>query len=860
MSSIRRCAVVAAVACGLGGSFASPLLGDDLFTRGSAPRKWLNQIVPEELPKLEYPSYYNDLEKARLEVFTGRYKQSLQTLLKIPATFEPVQQALVRGTALAATGRRDAALEVLGADAVKGESAIQIKRAKVLAELGRNDEAISLLKEHLQKYPNSIAGRFEIGMLYEKVGDYDQARTAFDWFMVEPQNFLEKWQKNKEKGFESAEEVTFIGRAVDRWATLTGSYKDLPGLHDTVFNMFVRAYDVIDRQYWPAHVAAAEYYLSHDNSTQAMAEITDAAEVNPNDADLCALFGRIAVSQWNFDGAEGMIGLLRLVDPRSIEADLLEARNLLQQRRPSDAIVPLQLVLEKQPNHIEAMGLLAATYALQLKDDQCDELLKKVEKLDPDNASAYLDVAEQLGAMRQYPRAIKMYKIAVERAPWWTAARNGLGLLYTQSGDEEDAKITLDAAHALDPFNLRTTNYLRLLEQLAKFSRKETDHFVVMYDPTIDPVIPEYFSDYLESVNEQVCKTFQTQPPVKTYIEVFPTHDAFSVRTTGSPWIGTVGASTGRVIAMVAPRAGQQTMGAFNWAQVLRHEYTHTVTLAATDNRIPHWMTEGLAVYEEHSPLKWDWVPMLYNAVTKKTLFAMDKLTWGFVRPKKPTDRALAYAQSYWVCKYIEETRGHDTILKMLAEFRGGNSEEGTFRKVLDKSMLEFQEEFFAWTDKQVASWGYDDETSKKYTELSEKAQELVNARKLDEAAAAWEEIIKLRPMDALPHTRLAGIYLANNKPEKAVEHLKALNAVELKDNRYAKRVARLYRDMNDLTNAKKFATDSVYIAPYDLDAHTLLLEIAEKANDAASIEREKRVIPVLEKWIEENRPKQLPS
>ena len=66
-----------------------------------------------------------------------------------------------------------------------------------------------------------------------------------------------------------------------------------------------------------------------------------------------------------------------------------------------------------------------------------------------------------------------MYKIAIERAPWWTSARNGLGLLYTQSGDEDQARITLDAAHTIDPFNLQTTNYLRLLDDLAKFARKE---------------------------------------------------------------------------------------------------------------------------------------------------------------------------------------------------------------------------------------------------------------------------------------------------------------------------------------------------------------------------------------------------
>ena len=132
--------------------------------------------------------------------------------------------------------------------------------------------------------------------------------------------------------------------------------------------------------------------------------------------------------------------------------------------------------------------------------------------------------------------------------------RNGLGLLYTQSGDEDAARATLEAAHSLDPFNLRTTNYLRLLDDLSAFARKESAHFIVMYDAKLDPVIPEYFSDYLESVNKIVCGDFKHEPAVKTFIEVFPTHDAFSVRTTGSPWIGTVGASTGRVIALVSPR------------------------------------------------------------------------------------------------------------------------------------------------------------------------------------------------------------------------------------------------------------------------------------------------------------------
>src|SRR4029453_176630 len=163
-------------------------------------------------------------------------------------------------------------------------------------------------------------------------------------------------------------------------------------------------------------------------------------------------------------------------------------------------------------------------------------------------------LGDVLGGMRQYPRSEKMYRVAIERAPWWTAPRNGLGLLLTQSGDEDKAKAELDAAYSLDPFNFRTTNYLILLDQMAKMDRVESEHFIIIFNKKEDPLAGIYFADYMESVHADICKTFHYEPTVKTMIEVFPGHDAFSVRTTGSPWIGTVGASTGRVIAMVTPR------------------------------------------------------------------------------------------------------------------------------------------------------------------------------------------------------------------------------------------------------------------------------------------------------------------
>ncbi len=820
---------------------------DDEITRAIPPHKWVAQYMPENLPPLVYPKYFKDFDKAKALAFAGRYKLSLMFLGKVTKA-DPAEVAIVKATCLSSLGRRDEALTALSDPAVITKPRVVVLRARILSDMGKNDQAIAALTALVQKSPTHIAAQYYLGEINERIGNTTAARNAY---AAIHDAYWDGWEKEGIDKFDNAEDITLMGRAFSRWAQIEQKINEYQGLDNFILKMFTQAYDVVDTTYWPAHLAAAEYLASHDNEKEAEKEIKAALKGNPNFAPTHFLMGEAAVGGWNFDGADREIAALRALDPSSIPASLLECRNLLQQRRPTDALSLIESVLEKQPANLDALGLQAACYALQLKDDKTEEVLAKIDKLTPEpSATAYLEVAEQLGSMRQYPRSEAKYKVAIERAPWWTAARNGLGLLYTQSGDERSARLTLDAAKALDPFNHRTHNYIILLDMLDKMARKETDHFVIMYDAEQDPLIPEYFATYLEGIYKEVCSDFKQEPPVKTFIEVFPTHDAFSVRTTGSPWIGTVGASTGRVIALVSPRRGDATMGTFNWAQVLRHEFTHTVTLAATDNRIAHWMTEGLAVQEEHSPLRWEWVPMLYQAVKKHELFTMEGLTWGFVRPKRPIDRQLAYAQSAWICQYIEETWGHDTILKMLEEFRKGREQDVVFPQLLHKTLTEFSTDFFAWTEKQIATWGYDPETSKKYTDLRKKGDELVDKHENQKAVKVWEEIATLRPMDALPHQRLAGLYLdgATKDIDKATQHLLALHNVSLKDDRFAKKLARVNLEDGRLDDAQHFALDAIHIDPYDIEAHQALQGVYEKQSNAAGIAQEKTIIATLEK------------
>src|SRR6185436_15559770 len=124
-----------------------------------------------------------------------------------------------------------------------------------------------------------------------------------------------------------------------------------------------------------------------------------------------------------------------------------------------------------------------------------------------------------------------------------------------------------------------------------------------------------------------------------------------------------------------------------------------------------------------------------------------------------------------------------------------------------------------------------------------------IQAGAWDDALSVWEQINKLRPMDQLPHMRLSSICLKLKKTDAAVKHLEALDAVELKDNRYAKAIARIYRDAGKTEEATKHAQRAVYIDPYDQAAHELLAGLYEKAGNGTGLSKEKRVLAVLAEW-----------
>lgn len=828
------------LACAI--TVASEADASDPLLEMVSPMRWRTELLPEAGEELDLPEYFGPADRARAYLHAGRYKRANYELSADET--DPAERGLIAAEANLLLGRHVEASEAL-ADLADPHAAVLFARI----DLARGDfaGAARRLDEHLQQHPDSIDAHRWRAHVAEVEGDLEVAIAQYRWFA--DQRFLEAWASDPDdRRFESAEDVVNIAAALDRFATLTGEYRTDPSLHDAILAMFVRAYDVIDRDYWPARLAAARFAYERSDKKVAAEELEAVLAANPRSPEALALLGALSLDQYDFAQAAAAATALRAIDAEAREADVLDARNLLLQRQPLKAQPFVERLLARRAEDVEALGLKAAIHAVRLEEPELAQTLARIEAIDPGNASAYFDVGEQLSNLRQYPRAEEMLREAVARAPWWTKPRNALGLLLTQSGDEAGAVRELQAAREYDPFNAETSNYLALLNELVDYDQLPTEHFLIQFDEARDPLAAELFAEYLDEMKEDVSRIYRWSPAEKTRIQIFPTHDRFSVRVAGDPFVGTVGACTGPVIAMVTPRDHAETLGAYDWAQVVRHEFTHTITLGRTNNRIPHWMTEGLAVREEHVPVRQEWLELLSMAYAKQELFPVAELTWGFVRPRKPTDRSLAYAQSWLVCEYLVERWGEEKLHALLDAFGEGKQEAEVFRTVLEVELAQFDADFRERMSRHMREWGRLPEQAEAYESSVREGELAIKRRDFPAAITAFEQARRLRPMDEQPMRRLAGLYLAKDTLDEpnGLAMLLALHERTDKDNRFAKRVARLLLDRGEHAKAQSLAYDAVQIGPYDRAAHELLREAAQAAGDAETVNKQERRLALL--------------
>jgi tetratricopeptide (TPR) repeat protein len=530
-----------------------------------------------------------------------------------------------------------------------------------------------------------------------------------------------------------------------------------------LLSALARGRQAIDRLDPAIRVREAELLSERHVKDAAITAIGETLGLSPRASRAWRLAGELALEQFDFEGAARAIAALRRIAPTHPYAAFLEARSALMQDDPEKARAALAPVLALEPLPPEALAWKAACDAARYDFDAMRRTLAEFDRRAPGSALALVTAGKQLVFDRQYEEARATLEAAAAREPAWALPRAELGLLSMQDGRETRAVEDLRMAVALDPNDERTTFTLALAEELAGWERIETKHFVIRHPKATTnekeagaqksdsklgananadaALVARLLAGVLDTMHDEVCARLGHEPAQKTLIDVMPDHRSFGVRITGLPRIHTIAVCTGPTIAIEIPKEGPQKkhLGLFDPLAVLRHEYTHTVTLSMTKNRIPHWLTEAVAVTLEETPRTFDTCQLLASATNRGTLFDLDGINWAFVRPEKPTDRPQAYAQGRWMVEYMEKRFGWDAIRKLLFSYADGIREDEAMRGAFGISREEFHREFLVWAASEVHAWGLSPEPSMRTLAL-----ELASADEAQRAAVAAAETARL--------------------------------------------------------------------------------------------------------------------
>lgn len=780
---------------------------------------------------LESPAT-EDGRRHELELFHGRWDafnpsdpQEAAALawgkyrLNDSALDDPAAAPLLRARVALFEGSPESALKIL--DGEPGVEAAYV-RARALEDRGQLDAAVALLRP--------LRERFQ----HETIND--------------------------------PAELTAAARSIVMLAHLEGRPSQD---YQLALQMLARVYQELDPLYWPARVAEAELLMTKDNREEAAAALQEALSYQPHAGIAWYTLGRIAVDSYNFEGSAEASKQLRHVNPLHPLADLLDIRSFLRQRDVASARAVLAPALASFPQNRELLALAAATEAMAYDDAALRAALNRFDQVVGGEAAggtgsplALYTAGEYLSTDRQYAPAEVLLRQAIERAPNWPAPRLELGLLLMQSGDVAAARQELAHAARLDPFHRRVNNQLRLAENLLGiYQTIETEHFVIRYKPGIDEVLARDMPGPLEEMYDEITAIFQHRPAEKTQIDLMPDLSNFAVRISGMPDFISIAAATGDLIALTPPRSGPDQADPFNWVNVLRHEYVHTVTLAQTQNRVPHWFTEACAVSGETLDRTYDTCRMLADALHDDELFDYDKINWGFIRPQTPRDRPLAYAQADWMLEYIATRWSHQAIVDLLALYRQGVSDTEALRRVTGYSADAFMEEFRGWATDQVAAWGMDRievgpevsaviKTGGKEMATSELvdllntqggthpdlikmvAQRAVQSGDPQQAEIWLNRYAQARPVDPWPHTVRVQIAFDLGRPEQALGSLQFLERGDNYTSAWSYQLAQLHRQADRLDAARRAIGRALHCEPYHAGYRELAATIALQRGD----------------------------
>ena len=566
---------------------------------------------------------------------------------------------------------------------------------------GEYSAAIELAGSELDKDPDNRQLLRRLGELRLETGDLDAALAVFDRLLATPgpdRLSAKYWRSeiHKQRGELDAAEVLWreIRAAYETDEDLTA--RDLFAIASATRELGRNDPQLLQDAVWlfdqaqrkdpalvDAGIALGELLLEKYNSQEAAGAFGEVLQVD--DDHPRALLGMARSQHFDFSTEAPDTTLKALsVNPNLVPARIFLARLLIEVEQYADARLDIERALEINPVSLEALTLQGVIAHLTRDGDAFAATEARVLALNPRYAEFYATLAELAAQNRLYRDAADFALRATELDPTSWRGHGLLGMNQLRLGEIEAGRASLDISFTGDPYNAWIKNTLQLADTFGDYAEIERDRFRVMLHGSERELLEDYVHELADEAYREFAARYRHQPETPVRIEFYPEHDDFSVRSVGLAGVGLLGVAFGPVVAMDSPAARGRSE--FNWGSTLWHELAHVFHLSMTDNRVPRWVSEGLAVHEERRARPgWgaDVNPDFLLAYLGGRLLPVSELNNGFVRPAYPEQVIHSYFQASLVFDFIERRWGFDVIRQALDAYRDSPDPDAVLPELL---------------------------------------------------------------------------------------------------------------------------------------------------------------------------------
>jgi len=391
-------------------------------------------------------------------------------------------------------------------------------------------------------------------------------------------------------------------------------------------------------------------------------------------------------------------------NPKHIPTLLLLADHLIDAEQYAEAEKQLALALAVNPHQPEALAYRAVLADLRNDTNQSRQFRADALKFYKRNPAVDHLIGRKLSEKYRFAEGAAAQRRALEFEPEYGPARRQLAEDLLRLGQDDEGWALAEAVHKDDAYDVTAYNLSVLHDQMMKYQTLTNANFIVHMSTNEAGLYGDLVLDLLSRARETLCKKYGVELKQPTAVEIFPEQKDFAVRTFGMPGNpGYLGVCIGPVNKANSPATPLPNPA--NWEDVLWHEFCHVVTLTATKNRMPRWLSEGISVYEERqaNPAWGEKMNLAYrDMVLKGDLTPLGELSGAFLSPSNSVHLQFAYYESSLAVDFMVQKFGFDTLKKILGDLGDGEEVNKSIAKRTATALPEIEKQFAAFVRTQA--------------------------------------------------------------------------------------------------------------------------------------------------------------